>query len=50
MFLQDPGGVVGPLALSHGVEACPFSGQVQATDAGKQAYMGQLICYFVFTS
>ena len=50
MFLQDPGGVVGPLALSHGVEACPLGGQVQATDAGKQAYMGQLICYFVFTS
>lgn len=41
MFLQDPGGVVGPLALSHGAEACPFGGQVQAADAGKQGKVGQ---------
>lgn len=41
MFLQDPGGVVGPLALSHGVEACPLGGQVQSTDAGKQGKVGQ---------
>lgn len=41
MFLQDPGGVVGPLALSHGVEACPLGGQVQAADAGKQGKVGK---------
>lgn len=41
MFLQDPGGVVGPLALPHGAEACPLGGQVQAADAGKQGKVGQ---------
>ena len=41
MFLQDPGGVVGPLTLPHGAEACPLGGQVQAADAGKQGKVGQ---------
>lgn len=41
MFLQDPGGVVSPLALPHGAEACPLGSQVQAADAGKQGKVGQ---------
>jgi hypothetical protein len=27
--------------LSHGAEACPLGGQVQAADAGKQGKVGQ---------
>lgn len=42
MFLQDHGGVVGPLALSNGLKPSPLGSQVQAADAGKQGKVGQL--------
>ena len=50
VLFQNGIGVVCPLALAGGVEARRLRRQIKPTDAGKQAYMGQLICYFVFTS
>ena len=50
MLLQDGVGVVRPLALTDRFKARGLCRKVQPADAGKQAYMGQLICYFVFTS
>lgn len=39
-----------PLALTDGFKPGSLRCQVQTADAGKQAHMGQLICYFVLTS
>ena len=50
VLFQNGIGIVCPLALTDGAETRRLRRQVQTTDAGKQAYMGQLICYFVFTS
>jgi len=36
--------------LTDGAETRRLRRQIKPTDAGEQAYMGQLICYFVFTS
>ena len=50
VLFQNGIGVVRPLALTDGAEARRLRRQVKPADAGKQAHMGQLICYFVFTS
>jgi len=36
--------------LTDGAEARRLRRQIKPANAGKQAHMGQLICYFVFTS
>ena len=50
VLFQNGIGVVCPLALADGAETRRLRRQIKPADAGKQAYMGQLICYFVFTS
>ena len=50
VLFQNGIGIVCPLALTDGAETRRLRRQIKPTDAGKQAYMGQLICYFVFTS
>ena len=50
VLFQNGIGVVCPLALADGAEARRLRRQIKPTNAGKQAHMGQLICYFVFTS
>ena len=47
---QDGIGVVRPFTLADGFKPGSLCRQVQTANAGKQAHMGQLICYFVFTS
>ena len=39
-----------PLTLADGFNPRSLRRQVQTANARKQAHMGQLICYFVFTS
>ena len=39
-----------PLTLADGFKPGSLRRQVQTANAGKQAHMGQLSCYFVFTS
>ena len=50
VLFQNGIGIVCPLALTDGAETRRLRRQIKPADAGKQAYMGQLICYFVFTS
>ena len=50
VLFQNGIGIVCPLALIDGAETRRLRRQIKPADAGKQAYMGQLICYFVFTS
>ena len=51
VLFQNGIGVVRPLALTDGAEAVHrLRRQIKPADAGKQAHMGQSICYFVFTS
>ena len=49
VLFQNGIGIVRPLALADGAEARRLRRQIQPANAGKQAHMGQLICYFVFT-
>ena len=50
MLFQNGIGIVCPLALTDGAEARRLCRQIKPANAGKQAHMGQLIRYFVFTS
>ena len=50
VLFQNGIGIVRPLALTDGAEASRLRRQIKPADAGKQAHMGQLIRYFVFTS
>ena len=50
VLFQNGIGIVRPLALTDGAEARRLCRKVKPADAGKQAHMGQLIFYFVFTS
>ena len=50
VLFQNGIGVVRPLALTDGAKARRLCRQIKPANAGKQAHMGQLICYFVFTS
>ena len=50
VLFQNGIGIVRPLTLTDRFKARCLRRQIKPTNARKQTHMGQLVCYFVFTS